>query len=168
MARPVQPEKITFPPFNIIKGESGLRRIPPKPKREHTATGADHPNQARIPRGSPADPPRIPLGSLHFSGRNYELQSILRALRAPPRGAVGMQISSGSPVHAQWCFRGVLATAGPTSGSRAPSTSPFPTHTCGTRGGSSALWIHFFSTPTAFVFLHNGAPRRPSEFQVSV
>ena len=106
MARPVQPEKITFPPFNIIKGESGLRRIPPKPKREHTATGADHPNQARIPRGSPADPPRIPLGSLHFSSRNYELQSILRALRAPPRGAVGMQISSGSPVHAQWCLSG--------------------------------------------------------------
>lgn len=168
MARPVQPEKTSFPPFNIIKGESGLRRITPKPKREHTATGADHPKRTRITPGTPADHPRTHRGSLHFSSRNYELQSILGAQRTPPRWAVGMQNSSGSPVHAQWCFRGVLVTAGPASGSRAPSTSPFPTHMCSARGGSSAVWIHFFSTPTAFAFLHNGVPRRSSEFQVSV
>ena len=49
--------------FNIIKGVSGLERIPLKLKPKACIFQANPPNSLRIPCESPANPPRIPRES---------------------------------------------------------------------------------------------------------
>ena len=61
-------EHSSLPAFNIIKRESGLRRIRLNSKPKQHTNGADHAKLERIIRGSLADHEQIMRGSRAASG----------------------------------------------------------------------------------------------------
>ena len=85
-------EQSLLPAFNIIKGESGLRRIRLNSKPKQHTNAADHAKVERIIRGSLADHERIMRGSRAARGLKVHLRA---SFYSPPSGLLGNEPSDG-------------------------------------------------------------------------
>ena len=89
--------------FNIIKAHSGLERVPRKRGFWMPFLGASPPKRSRVPRESPASPPRVPrkpqriscespaspLHRLRFHTRTDDCRSLQIEQQMPPSNLMG-------------------------------------------------------------------------------
>ena len=66
-------------PFNIIKGDSGLTRVPPKPTQERHVFYRIPAQVLRVPWESLASPPRVPRTASLFQHANMRFSALFSA-----------------------------------------------------------------------------------------